>query len=148
MATYFFAVIERTTKTIQEVVENLEFTTKSKVMSTLNLLRAEGRKIGEEIGRQEGIKLGEKKGIRKGDYKKDVIAIRNMTLKKFPLTTITEILGITKSYVQKIQKALKKEADILAALAKKQTPTAIAKKLKVSVWLVEVLQELKKKKKL
>jgi len=73
VGTYFFAVIERSSEDIKKVVENLEFTTKSKIMSTLTILREEGRLIGL----LEGIK----KGRKEWEYKKDVIAIRNMTLK-------------------------------------------------------------------
>ena len=95
---------------------------------------------------QEGMEKGIEKGVEQGKkeegYKKDVIAIRNMTFKKFSLTTIVEILGVKKEYVQQIQKGLKKEKRIIDALSKKQTPEQIAKQLKVSAWLVEVIQKL------
>jgi len=68
-----------------------------------------------------------------------------MTLKKLQATVIAEFLSLPIKYVQQLQKELKKETNIVAALAKKQSPARIAKKLKVSKWLVEVLQELQKK---
>lgn len=34
---------------------------------------------------------------------------------------------------------------VISALAKKQSPARMAKRLKVSKWLVEVIQELQKK---
>ncbi len=141
IATYFFAIVERSPKKIQEAVENLEFTTKSKIMSTLTLLREEGKEIGIEIGTL----LGMEKGISKGIYKKEIIAIRNMTIKQLEIATIAEFLAITKDHVEKIQKELLMEAKILALLSKKQAVAKIAKKLKVSEWLVEVIGELKNK---
>jgi len=141
MATYFFAVIERSSEEIKKAVENLEFTIKSKIMSTLTILRAEGFQIGFLEGEQKGIQ----KGRQEEAYKKDVIAIRNMTQQKFEISMIALVLDITTGYVQQIQKDLKKEATIIAALAKKQSPARIAKRLKVSEWLVEVIQEIQKK---
>ena len=163
VGTYFFAVIERSSEEIKKVVENLDLTTKNKIMNTLTLLREEGRlmgllegieegrkegkQIGIKEGKQQGIKEGKQIGIKETEYKKDVIAIRNMTLKKLEPTVIAEFLSLTIKHVQQIQKELKKETSIFAALAKKQkqSPAQIAKRLKVSEWLVEVLQEVQKK---
>ena len=163
VGTYFFAVIERSSEEIKKVVENLDLTTKNKIMNTLTLLREEGRlmgllegieegrkegkQIGIKEGKQIGIKEGKQIGIKETEYKKDVIAIRNMTLKKLEPTVIAEFLSLTIKHVQQIQKQLKKETSIFAALAKKQkqSPAQIAKRLKVSEWFVEVLQEVQKK---
>jgi len=90
-----------------------------------------------EEGRQEGLKVGK--------YKKEVIAIRNMTLKKVSAVDIAEFLSLSLEYVQQIQKVLKKEPSVIAALAKKQSPARIAKRMKISVWLVEVIRDLQKK---
>ena len=128
IATYFFAIVERSPKKIQEAVENLEFTTKSKIMSTLTLLREEGKEIG----------------IEKGIYKKEMIAIRNMTIKQLDVGTIAEFLAITNEHVETIQKDLLMETQILALFSKKHSVAKIAKKLKVSEWMVEVIGELKK----
>ncbi|HMQ49507.1 MAG TPA: Rpn family recombination-promoting nuclease/putative transposase [Saprospiraceae bacterium] len=54
IATYFFAIIERSPQKFQEEIENLEFTVKSKVMSTLAMLLEEGRVEGRIEGRVEG----------------------------------------------------------------------------------------------
>ncbi len=43
LAVFFFAVIDRSPNYIQEQIKNIEFTTKSKVMSTLAQLKAEGK---------------------------------------------------------------------------------------------------------
>ena len=142
MGTYFFAIIERSPEEIKKAIENLEFITKSKIMSTLTMLREEGKQEGLKVGKQLGLEEGEEKG----KYKKEVITIRNMTLKKVSAVDIAEFLSLSLKYVQQIQKALKKEASIIAALAKKQLPAGIAKKMKVSVWLVEVVRDLQKNK--
>jgi len=136
VGTYFFAIIERSPAEIKKAIENLELTIKSKIMSTLTRLREEGK--------QEGLKVGKQLGLEEGEYKKEVIAIRNMTLKKVSAVDIAEFLSLSLEYVQQIQKVLKKEPSIIAALAKKQLPTRIAKKMKVSVWLVEVIRDLQK----
>jgi len=159
IATYFFAIIERSTESIKQTVDNLEFTTKSKLMSTLTLLRLEGREAGrlegrkegrlegKEEGRLEGIIEGLKLGEEKAAYKKDILVIRNMTLEKISVDLIAKILEIKPSSIKKIQKDLKKEPKILAALLKKQNPEQIAKSLKLTVWFVEVIAEIAKKKK-
>ena len=125
LCTYFFAIVERSPKEIQQVVKNIEFTSKPKFMSTLAQLLAEG-----EI---------------KGYYKKNIIAIRNMNRRKLSLELIAEFLSITIGTVKEIQKELKKESKIMALLTKKQKPAQIATHLKVNVWLVEVLEEILKK---
>ena len=135
IATYFFAIIERSPKKFQEVVENIEFTTKSKIMSTLALIKKEGREEGLE------------EGIEKGQYKTSIITIRNLTLKKFDIPFIAEVSGNTITFVKQVQKDLKLEDKIKTLLKKKETPAAIAKKLKVSEWFVEVIRDLGKKKK-
>jgi len=129
IATYFFAIIERSPKKIQDFVDNIEFTTKSKIMSTLALIKKEG--IEE--------------GIQKGLYKAAVITIRNMTRKKLEVALIAELSSNSIPFVKNIQKELKQEAKIKALLVKKQKTTKIAKQLKVSEWLVEVIRDLKKK---
>jgi len=115
-------------------------------MSTLNMLREEGREEGKQEGLKVGKQLGLEEGLKVGKYKKEVVAIRNMTLKKVSAVDIAEFLSLSLKYVQQIQKVLKKEASIIAALAKKQLPTRIAKKMKVSVWLIEVIRDLQKDK--
>ena len=171
IATYFFAIIERSTESIKQTVDNLEFTTKSKLMSTLTLLRLEGREAGRLEGKEEGRKEGRiegkeegkiegkkkgrlegiieglKLGEEKAAYKKDILFIRNMTLEKISVDLIAKILEIKPSSIKKIQKDLKKEPKILAALLKKQKPEQIAKSLKLTVWFVEVIAEIAKKKK-
>lgn len=139
IATYFFAIIERSPKRIKEIVENIEFTTKSKIMSTLALIKKEGR--------AEGIEEGLLKGIKEGQYKKSITIIRNMTLKKLDIPFIAEISGNNIIFIQQVQKDLKLEGKIKTLLKKKETPAAIAKKLKVSEWFVEVIRDLSKKKK-
>lgn len=104
-------------------------------------------KEGMEKGIEKGMEKGIEKGMEKGQFKTLAIAIRKMTIKKFALPMISEILEKPVSEIKKIQKELKQETKILAALKKKQTIPAIAKKLKVSEWLVETLQEISKKKK-
>lgn len=131
IATYFFAIIERSPKRIKEIVENIEFTTKSKIMSTLALIKKEGRA----------------EGIEEGQYKKSITIIRNMTLKKLDIPFIAEISGNNIIFIQQVQKDLKLEGKIKTLLKKKETPAAIAKKLKVSEWFVEVIRDLSKKKK-
>jgi len=141
MATYFFAVIERSSKGIQQVVDNLEFTTKSKIMSTLTMLREEGKLEGIELGKKEGIQLGKKEGI----YKRNVIIIRNMIMEKISINKISTFLSLSPNYVKDLQKDLQKESSILALLAVKKKPQQIAKQIKVNIWLVEVINELAKK---
>ena len=53
---------------------------------------------------------GEVIGLEKGQYKNSVIAVRNMTKKKFEATLIAELLDRSLSIVQKIQKDLSHEA--------------------------------------
>jgi len=105
----------------------------------------EGKEKGIIEGKEKGIIEGIKKGKKEGEYKKNVVAIRNMTLKKFDLMTIVEILVIEKEYIRQIRKELKKEKRIITALSKNQRPKQIAKQLKVSVWMVEVIKELQTK---
>ena len=100
---------------------------------------------GKECIFQIGFEKGRKEGKQEGKYKNNVIAIRNMSHQKFEITTITLVLDITTESVKKIQAELLLEPKILAALAKKQSPARIAKSLKVSVWLVEVIRDLQKK---
>ncbi len=130
IATYFFAIIERSPKKIQDIVDNIEFTTKSKIMSTLALIKKEGRE----------------EGIEEGKYKKSISPIRNMTLKKLDVPSIAEFSDTTIAFVKQVQKELKLESKIKTLLTKKETPAAIAKKLKVSIWFVEVIRDLSKKK--
>lgn len=151
IATYFFAIIERSPKKIQDVIDNIEFTTKSKIMSTLALIKKEGREEGLEVGFLKGIEEGLEKGVQKGkkegQYKNSIITIRNLTLKKFDIPFIAEVSGNTIAFVKQVQKELKLEGKIKTLLTKKETPAAIAKKLKVSEWFVEVIRDLGKKKK-
>jgi len=88
-----------------------------------------------------------KREIIRGEYKFLVRTIRKMTSKKFDAVTIAELLEKSVEEIQKIQKELKKESKIIATLKKKQTIPAIAKKLKVSKWLVETIHEINQKKK-
>ncbi len=48
--TYFSAIIERSPQKLKEVLEDISFTTKPKVMSTLTMLRAEGKIEGKIEG--------------------------------------------------------------------------------------------------
>jgi len=48
--TYFSAIAERSPKKLKAVLENISFTTKPKVMSTLAMLRAEGKAEGKAEG--------------------------------------------------------------------------------------------------
>ncbi|MFK7979638.1 MAG: hypothetical protein AB8G86_06630 [Saprospiraceae bacterium] len=131
IATYFFAIIERSPKKFQDIVDNIEFTTKSKIMSTLALIKKEGRE----------------EGIEEGQYKKSITTIRNMTLKKLDILSIAEFSDNTIAFVKQVQNELKLEGKIKTLLTKKESPAAIAKKLKVSEWFVEVIRDLGKKKK-
>ena len=48
--TYFSAIVERSPQKLKKVLEDISFTTKPKVMSTLAMLRAEGRAEGRVEG--------------------------------------------------------------------------------------------------
>lgn len=103
---------------------------------------------GVKIGLMEGLWEGLEKGLEKGKLKKDIIAIRNMLKKKFPVLEIANLLEIAPEVVLDFQKQLKKEPKITEALKAEKPETAgIAKKLKVSPLLVEVIQESLKKSK-
>ena len=103
-----------------------------------------GFEEGYKEGYKEGFKRGFEEGMKKGKYKVEVIAIRNMTQYKIEISMMAFILDITIENIQEIQQELEKEVEIIIALDKKQTLVRIAKRLKVSEWLVEVLQELQK----
>jgi len=52
---YTLAVMERSPKQFMEALENIEFTTKPEAMSTLEMLKEEGRQEGREEGIQDGV---------------------------------------------------------------------------------------------
>ncbi|MEM1121150.1 MAG: hypothetical protein AAGJ18_11930 [Bacteroidota bacterium] len=93
-------------------------------------------------GREEGLE----EGLEKGRFINAVIAVRKMTIKKFDVAVIAELLDKKVNEIKKIQKELKQEGRIKTALKKEKAIPEIAKKLKVSEWLVEAIQEIVKPK--
>ena len=97
-------------------------------------------------GKQKGESEGIEQGIERGKLKKSILAIRNMLQKDFELSLIAEILSVEKEFITQIQEELKQENFILQRLKKRQQVKTIAKALKVSPLLVEVIKEMNKKK--
>ena len=101
-----------------------------------------GEEKGEEKGLEKGLEKGMQKGMQKGKEEKDIIAIRNMSSKKFDPSTIAELLEIPLQYVNLIQEQLTKEAEIAGLLKKKELSIdKIAKQLEVSPILVKVIDQ-------
>lgn len=99
-------------------------------------------KEGREEGREEGHEEGVEEGVEKGKLKKSIVAIQNMLVKKFDKKLIADILVLEIAFVEKIQKQLFKKDKIIASLKiDNSNLEAIAKKLKVHLFLVEVMQE-------
>lgn len=90
LAHYFVGIIERSPKEIQKSFKNIEFTTKATIMSTLELLREEGRVEGRELERKRSIF-------------KDIRTLFNV-LKEFPNLENEKIAIITLLEVKVIEK--------------------------------------------
>ncbi|MCU0347477.1 MAG: hypothetical protein MUC59_11065 [Saprospiraceae bacterium] len=98
------------------------------------------------MGMEEGMEKGLEKGMEEGEYRKNIIGIRNMTYKKFEGDVIAELLAVPVSLVLDVQKQLKKEPEITAALQRPRASVAtIAKRMKVSQMLVQVIKDTSKK---
>lgn len=97
-------------------------------------------------GKQKGESEGLEKGLEQGKLKKSILAIRNMLQKGFDTALITEILSVEDTFIAQIQLELKQEKLILQRLKKRQRIKTIAKALKVSPLLVEVIKEIAKRK--
>ena len=78
--------------------------------------------------------------IRKGKELNTITAIRNMLAKELDIHLIAEILEVGTSFVQKIERQLKKESQIATALKTGGTIESIAKKLRVLPTLAEVIK--------
>ncbi len=89
---------------------------------------------------------GKQKGESEGARKNSIFSIRNMIHKDFKLELITEILNVNKEFIVQIQQELKQEKSILQRLKKRQQIKTIAKALKVSPLLVQVIKEINKNK--
>ena len=101
---------------------------------------------GKQKGESEGLEKGLEQGIEQGKLKNSILAIRNMLQKGFDTALITEILSVEDTFIAQIQLELKQEKLILQRLKKRQRIKTIAKALKVSPLLVEVIKEIAKKK--
>lgn len=114
-------------------------------------LYLQGKKKGEAAGVlkgiEQGIEQGKEKGEERGKLKSNILAIKNMLEKKFEVPLIAEVLSLEKKLVLQIQKELSKETAILTRLKKKQKIKTIAKAVKVSELLVEVIAEIETNKK-
>lgn len=104
--------------------------------------KVEGRMEGRMEGRAEGRIEGRVIGNKEGQYKKTVIAVRNMTLKNFGAATIAELLDSPVVSIQQIQKDLKMEPTIIKLLQQEHSIQQIAQQLKIEKWLVEVIAKL------
>ena len=92
-------------------------------------------------GEEKGIKKGMEKGMEKGSSIKEIIAIRNMSEKGFKVGMIADLLEIKPAQVANIIGQLGKAGEIAELLKKKDlTSGAIAEKLKVSPYLVDLLK--------
>ncbi len=93
-------------------------------------------------GKDVGVEQGIEQGIEQGQKIKDIIAIRNMSKKKFDAATIAEVQEVSLEFVNTITRQLKKEAEIISLLKKKDADVEkIAKQKKVDPLLVKVIQE-------
>lgn len=101
---------------------------------------------GKQKGESEGLEKGLEQGIEQGKLKNSILAIRNMLQKGFDTALITEILSVEDTFIAQIQLELKQEKLILQRLKKRQRIKTIAKALKVSPLLVEVIKEIAKRK--
>ncbi len=99
-------------------------------------------KIEEDFLYQRGEREGLEKGLEKGREEQAVTAIYNMRHKGFDVSAIAEVLEVSTEFVQEIFEQIKKEPKIQAGLkAGKSKPSTIAKRLKVSPFLVEVIKK-------
>ena len=100
-------------------------------------------------GTAKGKIEGKIEGKVDGKIMQSIIAIRNMTQKKFKPADIADLLSLDIRFVKKIQKELLLEKDLLKALSVKRARfDSIAKKFKVNPLLVKVLRGILKAKKI
>jgi len=97
VVTYILGVVERSPKKFLEQLENIKFTTKPNVMSTLEQLL--------EMGREEGME----KGLDKGVYKKSIFNLLKTAL-RFPDWPAEELADFTELPQETVQELL----DIIA----------------------------------
>ena len=106
-------------------------------------LRGEAKGVAK--GEARGEAKGEARGKIKGEIKKSILGTKKMLDKQFDILLITELLDLEEAFVLQIQKELAEQKNILLRLKKGQKVKKIAKTLKVSELLVEVLKELSEK---
>lgn len=101
-----------------------------------------GMQKGIEKGMVQGLEQGLAKGAKYGKLKIGIKGIKKMTDRKVDKKLISEFLDLEVDFVEKIQKQLLKNKEIVALLKEKDaTKEKVAKKLKVHPILVEILQE-------
>jgi hypothetical protein len=98
--------------------------------------------IEDDVVYHLGLDKGIEQGQVKGKEETAIIAIRNAVKKGFDLGAIVEILELQPGYVNKIQKQLTKEADIIESLRTTKGDTEeIAKRFKVNPLVVKVISD-------
>jgi predicted transposase/invertase (TIGR01784 family) len=131
LVTYVLAVVERSPKRFLEELERMEFTTKPNIMSTLAMLREEGRVEGRVEGRKEGRVEGEIRG-------KTLQAIKTLLmLLLFPKYSINELEVLT-GFKKEVLIAFKKE---LQTGKKEKVRTFIKKHFLKEISLEKAAQE-------
>ena len=98
--------------------------------------------MGTKQGLEQGLEKGLEQGLEKGKQKQAIVGIINMANKGFDINMTAEVLEVEPDFVAAILKEYKKKKEIMALLKKRGADVErIAKKLKVSPILVEVVKE-------
>ena len=130
---YLFRITEIQSVELPNLLKQVESHQTATIMSTYDMLIAEGKK------RAEVEKI--KEGIKKGIETEKILSIRTAFQKDLAIDTIAIILNVSTDYVKNIQKELKNEDKILQLLKDKQTIKQIAKQLKISELVIEALHK-------
>ena len=111
MATYFLGIIERSPESFQKEVDQLDWSIKNKIMSTLDMLMQKGEKRGEKRGREEGLILQSLNTFFK-------------TIKTFPNSSKSQLVEVSGLALEKV--------DQLLQMLPEQAADAILKHIKNS----------------
>ena len=135
---YLYRITEIQPPELNQLIKQVESHQITMIMSTYDMLIAEGKK------RAEVEKI--KEGIKKGIETEKILSIRSAFRKRLAINTIAIILNVSTDYVKNVKQALKNEDKILQLLKDKLSIKRIAQQLKISELVVEAIKKFKTKK--
>lgn len=104
LVVYLFGRSELLAEEVNKLFDSLSLSYKHKVMSTLNYLKEEGRKIGIVEGREKGREEGREKGIVEGAERKSAEFVKNLLLaEKFSVAEIASLANVTEAFVLQVK---------------------------------------------